>query len=650
MKVLTTPPSWQLLGKIQPLDGHGYGSRYPALVLRLEGEPLSADIKAALWANLQAMCPTMERSAVNLDDSQDWPQTVQFLLSSWQALQVGLGLPVYEVGRVLSCTSKQSRCIVPTLGAAQVAMAHVVWKTLEWLKTVSSGGDSATAHSNLDKVVQALRVHNARGSNVPLFVKAAYQLGIPIQQLPGGIYQYGLGRRARWLDSSFTDVTPNISAKLARNKVTAAALLRQAGLSVPSHQLVSDADHAVRVAHSFGYPVVVKPADLDGGVGVAAGLLNDEEVIEAYKEAVKHSRHILLEKHVEGRDYRVTVFNGVAIWAIERVPAGVTGDGFQSVAELIATTNADPRRGTGKHSPLMRLQIDKEACRLMQLQGLQTTSIPQAGQFVSLRRAANVASGGTPVSVFDKIHPDNARFAVRAAESMRLDLAGIDLLIPDIAVSWRESGATICEVNAQPNLGQTTSRHLYGDIMRQLLPNGGRIPTICVFGAKHTRQWLQVLSRQLAASGMSVGVAGGHEVSVNGETIHMGAATIHAAGKMLALHRNVDALVLAIEDGSVLQTGMPVDRCDALILAGANLHDDQERNKESHQQWMAELLRSLLPACDGVVIQPNIEGLKLQGFREIGSAKWYEMENDIPSVCAQTVELVMELVKSRSAK
>lgn len=649
MRVSTTSPSWQLIGRIQPLVGHGYASRYPALVVRLEGEPLSADVKAALWAALRASCPTMERSTANLDPTQDWPQSVQWLLASWQALQVGLGLPVYEVGRLLGCTSNQARCIVPTFGVAQAAMARVVRRTLEWLRAVSSGDDSATAQAYLDKAIQALRAHSAKGSNVPRFVKAAYELGIPIQELPGGVYQYGVGRRARWLDSSFTDVTPNISAKLARNKVMASALLRQAGLSVPAHQLVANADQAVKAAHTLGYPVVVKPADMDGGVGVAAGLLNDEEVIQAYKNASKHSRHILLEKHVEGCDYRITVFNGVAIWAIERVPAGVTGDGSQSVAELIATTNADPRRGTGKHAPLQRLQIDEESDRLLEMQGLKATSIPPAGQFVRLRRAANVASGGTPVAVFDRLHPDNARLAVRAAEVLRLDLAGIDLLIPDITVSWRESGAAICEVNGQPNLGQTTAAHLYGAILRQLLPEGGRIPTIWVFGAKQTRQWLQALSRQLAATGMSVGVAGNGEVCVNGETIHQGAATTYAAGKMLALHRNVDAMVLAVEDDSVLQTGMPVDRCDALILAGANVKQRQERNRESHQRWMAELLRSLLPACDGVVVAPKIGELKLQGFRELSTATWHEMEGAVPLVCAQTVEMVKALVKSRHA-
>lgn len=641
--------TWRLLGRIQAIPGYAYGCHYPALVIDFSGKGLDAGHGQAMLQACEAMCPGVAQDDLLVPVANHWRQSVEWLLRVWLVLQVRLGLPVYEGGRVLAIGPQQVRCVIPTLEAAHGAMAQVVLQTLAYLEQSFDPAVAQTEAQRLKLAIKDLGRYKASGSNVPRFVRAAFELGMPCCPLVGGVYQYGVGEKARWLDSSFTDVTPSIAAKLSRNKVLAASLLRQAGIPVPPHQLVSSAEACVQAAHQFGYPVVVKPADLDGGVGVAAGLVSDDEVRQAFGQARAHSSKVLLEKHVDGRDYRVNVFNGEVIWAVERVPAGVVGDGQKSVAELVEHTNADPRRGRGKHAALQRLVLDGEAQQLLARQGLEADAVPEVGRFVRLRRTANVASGGTPMVVFEQVHPDNARLAVRAAEALRLDIAGIDLLIPDIAVSWRETGAAICEVNGQPQLGQVTSAHLYPQILKQLVSGSGRVPTILVVGATQSENWLQAISSQLAAGGLKVGLVSNGKVSVDGEIVHEGAVSFFASGKTLALNRNVGAMVLAIEDDSILRTGLPVDRCDALILAGGNLNSRQERNRESHQRWMSELMRSLLPACDGVVVAPKIGGLKLQGFRELSTATWHEMEGAIPLVCAQTVEMVKALVKSRHA-
>lgn len=639
----TKAASWRLLGGIQSLAGHGYGSRYPSLVLSIEGLPLDTGIREALWSALAEVCPSMARPPFVEVVSRAWPQSLEWLLAIWQSLQLGSGLPVYEAGRVLVHSSTQARCLIPVSGTAHRAMAEVVQATLDWLTGVSLAGNHDSNRSRLEHAIKALSRHCPQGSNVPRFVKAAYEAGIPVLELPGGVYQYGVGSRARWLDSSFTDVTSTISSKLARRKTWASALLRQAGLPVPAHFPVADAQQAVQAAHRLGYPVVVKPADLDGGLGVAAGLLADEEVVQSYEIARKCSGNILVEKHAEGRDYRVTVFNGEVIAAIERVPAGVTGDGCSTVIQLIEGINADPRRGQGKQALLQRLVIDEESRRVLDSQRLSPSSVPANGRFVRLRRAANVASGGMPVAVQDRIHPDNARLAVRAAEALRLDLAGIDLLIPDIAVSWRQSGAAICEVNGQPNLGQITTAHVYGAILKQLVSGRGRIPTIVVVGADRSDPWLSGLSSRLTEAGMRVGVVGGGVTRATGETLHTEGLSPYAGGRMLALDRRVDAMILAIEDDSVLRTGLPLDRFDALILAGSCLRAHKPHAAANLQRLLNEVLLCVLPACDGVVVVPAGQGLKGQGSSARTRAVWHELDGDVHAVIEQTVKLLQGL-------
>ena len=45
----------------------------------------------------------------------------------------------------------------------------------------------------------------------------------------------------------------------------------------------------------------------------------------------------------------------------QRVPAHVDGDGKTTVTDLVAMTNADPRRGIGHEKVLTRIVVDEEA-------------------------------------------------------------------------------------------------------------------------------------------------------------------------------------------------------------------------------------------------------------------------------------------------
>lgn len=646
MSAILAPVSWCVAGTAQAVPGYAHGCRYPSLMLSFAGGSLTR----AARDGLRACCGKSGAPLVDIFQAElgtlDWRQSVEWLLQLWQAVQAAQGVPVFETGRVLSLSQTRVRCVIPTAAGAQPIMAVVVQRTLEYLERTEHGGVSS-GDPALEEAILALGPFGVRGSNVTMFVRTAFEAGLPFRELPGGVVQYGVAARARWLDSSFTDATPAISAKLARHKVWAASLLAQAGLPVPPHELVSDADGAVQVAQRLGYPVVVKPADLDGGVGVAAGLETDAEVCQAFESARQHSRQILVEKFVLGRDYRLQVFDGRVIAAVERIPGGVTGDGRSSVEQLVQLCNTDPRRGTGRHAPLKRLVLDDEALQLLQRMGLGAGAVPASGQFVRLRRAANVASGGMPVAVHDRVHPDNARLAERAARALGLDLAGIDLLIPDIAVSWLRSGAAICEVNGQPTLGQLTSGHLYLPIIRKLVPGSGRVPTIVVLGATDARAWLVALSDALAASGLRVGVAGPDGVCVGGDQLRAKAATPHEAGRTLCLNREVDAMVVAVNDDSVLRTGLAFDRFDALILAGVHLRCGQAMSNDARERHLRDLLASLLPSCDGVVVAYAGGGLRAEGFDGLTGAAWRVLEGDPVQVAGRTVEMVRAYAATR---
>lgn len=445
--------------------------------------------------------------------------------------------------------------------------------------------------------LSALQAPRPRSAMTFRFMRAAEALGMPTLELAAHAVQYGQGRRSRWLDTSFTESTSVIASQLARDKAVTASMLRRAGLPVPGQREVADAAAAVQAAARLGYPVVVKPADRDAGMGVSVGLVDEPAVAAAFERARAISRRVLVEQFIPGRDYRLVVHAGELVLAVERIVAGVTGDGRSTVAQLVEALNADPRR-RDPQGGLRPVAIDEEAVDLLRDARLSPDAVPAAGRFVRLRRAANVATGGTPVDVLARVHPDNARLAVRAAAALRLDLAGVDLLIPDIARSWHETGAGICEVNVQPNLGFITSGHLYPSLLRRIVPGTGRIPVVAVLGAPPARSPISAIEAAIAARGLRVGTVDERGMRLAGVTLRHGAVPVFAGMQALLQDREMDVLIVAVNDAALLTSGLPCPRLDVLALAGTVIHVREGEDAAAQHAQLEDMLRR---QCDGEI-------------------------------------------------
>jgi cyanophycin synthetase len=490
-----------------------------------------------------------------------------------------LGLdPVFEAPRLLWRDDIRPTEVVLALPATDKLVAVLALKAVIGLINGGAHGASPAfdpvraAASELRSLRQTRGVGGSGGGDMMRFLEAAHQRRMPWFRFGAGpTFQIGLGARGRWLQSSFTDATSVIGAKVARNKVEAASAMRQAGLPAPKHWIVADADEAVNAAKDLGYPVVVKPYDLDGGQGVFVGLTDEAGVRKAFGEARKHSTNLLVERFIEGRDYRLVVLHGRLIWAFERVPGGVTGDGKSTVRQLVDALNADPRRGDRSSIGLKKLVFDEEAVERLARMGMDGDSVPDAGERIRLRGVANVGAGGTPVGVFEQVHPDNRRLAERAARALRLDVAGVDLIIPDIGRSWIETGGGICEVNAQPSIGAANSAPLYGRIVESLIEGDGRIPIAVVAGAPADSKAFVLIARIVAAAGLKVGLATPRGVWIDGEMVLPGPVDAFAGGRLLIRDNTVEAALVAVDDTRILNTGLPFDRCAVVALAGSRL-------------------------------------------------------------------------------
>lgn len=375
---------------------------------------------------------------------------------------------------------------LPAISADIEAPKYAFILFCEVINQLYSGEEISVAKlsSTINKIMQKFQKDTPAGVNTLSFLQVAHDMGIPWRHIVNNVYQFGLGSRSRWLDSSISDQTSNISVKLARDKSHCAKVLQDAGLPVAKQQLVDNLEHAKQVAQSFAYPVVVKPANLDGGKGVTAGLTSEARLITAYADASKLSKRVLVEQFIQGNDYRLSIYKNEVLAVFMRTPASVIGDGRSTIKTLVDQINN--ARLSQTHSQDLTIDqggcpipLDDEALEWLNLQGLNLDSIVESGRKVRLRGAANWSQGGTIRDVTHQLHPDNANLAIRASAALRLDIAGVDLIIEDIAQSWKNIGAVICEVNAQPQYVMTS---IYQQILQKLLTNSGRIPVVMLIG------------------------------------------------------------------------------------------------------------------------------------------------------------------------
>lgn len=564
------------LSGLQSVAGYRFGLRQPCLVARIDVASHGHAPRFSarhFWEQVSAGLPESYRSAGEAVPDTSLQGLMHVLVRLVGAMLDSAGLPMGDAGQAMRLhpaeqleASSESvswvlafPCFAPR--AAELALRELLRLLHLLIAKQPKGLLTPEELGRFDIVLEQIAGLAPSGTNTHRLLRTALRRQIPILSLPGGVWQFGWGCKARLFKSSLSDATSAIGASWAKDKVQTNQLLKQAGLPVPEQVVVGDLDMALREAERIGYPVVLKPVDLDQGLGVEAGLTSEEELRTAFVRVSTHQRHVLLEKNIEGQDVRVNVVNGQFQDAIARYPAGMTGDGERTVRCLVDEVNRDPRRTRRRFADMRPILLGEEALDLLKAQGLSEASIPAAGQFVRLRRSSSVASGGHTRGVSAELHPDNARLCEQAAKLLRLDIAGIDLLIPDHRRSWREGGAAICEVNAQPQIGLTYP-YIYEHLFDEFLDGPGRIPVSLVLTDDF--ESADAIHKAL----LDPTVRNGRQVVLEG-TLRTQLAAYGDGHTLRGALMDPDStsLVIITNGESFSQTGLPFDRFDLLWIA-----------------------------------------------------------------------------------
>ena len=411
----------------------------------------------------------------------------------------------------------------------------------------------------------------ALGPSTRSLVEEAKKRGIPALRLNDqSLVQFGYGKFQKRIQATVTSETRHIAVEIAQDKELTNKLLKDTGLPVPQSILARSEAEALEAAEEVGYPCVVKPYNLSHGRGVSINLQDAAQVKEAFARCYEMTDYVLVETYLQGNDHRVLVINDEVIAVAERVPGHVVGDGISTVAQLVDLVNADPRRGVGHEKMLTQIVFDHQAERLMAQAGVTQQTVLAAGQRFFLRSTGNLSTGGTAIDRTDAIHPDNIDIARRAAKVVGLDIAGIDLITPDISRSVREIGGGIVEVNAAPGFRMHVAptegrpRNVAAPVVDMLFPPGvpSRIPIVAITGTNGKTTTSRMVAHILKMSGRRVGFTTTDGIYIDGERVLKGDMTGPWSARVVLRDPTVEAAVLETARGGILREGLGFDRCD----------------------------------------------------------------------------------------
>ncbi|MCK9368937.1 hypothetical protein M0R04_03150 [Candidatus Dojkabacteria bacterium] len=291
------------------------------------------------------------------------------------------------------------------------------------------------------------------------FFKEGIQTGFGEKQF-NSYYCIGCGKESHIINNIASSKDSHFAQKTQKNKWTTNLAIERLGIPVANWQPISSEEQIKEIWEKYTKPVVIKPVGLSGGNGVTTNINSLQQAIFAFKSAEKRiaekerpvwQQKIMMQEQAEGEDYRILVINGKFEIATKRIPAFVTGNGKDTLEELIKETNKDPRRDTSNPTHILKpIVIDDDLKQLLKDQNLNLKYVPKKDEKVSVRKVASMSKGGITEDFTDKVSTQIKYVCESLATSIHAYVLGVDILCKDISKPLTRENGIIIECNTMP--------------------------------------------------------------------------------------------------------------------------------------------------------------------------------------------------------
>jgi cyanophycin synthetase len=548
-----------------------------------------------------------------LDDVSHDPDLEKLAKVVWRIMYLSsllheaIRIPIFALGKIISLKQDMSRpeswlaiVALPFVHYATQMTHHLAFQTasnaLFWMiKNPYSDVHRDDLFKFLDDAfIKKFQLHQFGGESTIPILKQVWDMNIPFRHLGYGTYQIGFGAQSILIDRGANHMDSAIGAVISHDKWRSANLLRDAGLPSATHYKVNSMESMEAIIQDLNWPVVVKPLDRDRGEGVTVNINSLPKLEEALKFALNLSKTALIEKQVAGVCHRIFVAGGKVHLAVKRLPKSVKGDGKSTIRDLVNEANMEENLKSIWHR-LKPFPLDDLALSTLAENNLHPDTILSEGVFAALRPTQTSAWGGVVEDCFDTIHPENRAIAIKAANLFNLSNAGVDIISSDISRPWFENGAIINEVNYSPLISNRSERNIVSHLLYELLSNDGKIPIEVFVGDDAALSQAKKVQSNYAKKGIQCWLTN-HITSLNpaGEICPLAASNLFSKVSALLLDKNVEALLIVIQNDALLETGLPIPYIDVIHdLTHLGQKRNKSKNNQENRKWHNQIMRLL---------------------------------------------------------
>ena len=240
--------------------------------------------------------------------------------------------------------------------------------------------------------------------------------------------------------------------KLVEDKLKTEQYLSQFGINTPRSKIyhMSEKESAMEECFKNTEKIVLKPLSSSRGRGVQINVTKDRFDInwDITKNALRlKNEYILAQNVVEGFEARATIIEGELLSIMVRVPPFVTGNGKNTISELIDIKNEERQKCDFRKDMLItRSETNQE---FLKAQNLNFDYIPQHSENILLNSISNIAYGGETIEITDMVSAEIKEEALNAMASIpNLNTCGIDIIMK----SFDDTSPVILEINSYPFL------------------------------------------------------------------------------------------------------------------------------------------------------------------------------------------------------
>lgn len=245
---------------------------------------------------------------------------------------------------------------------------------------------------------------------------------------------------------------------VASNKYATSRFLRLNNIATPKTLLYENKKQLQESIAKIKKPVI-KPAAGAHGNGIAIGARSERQLKHAINYASQYHENIILQRYIQGEDYRLLFVNYKFVSALHRRKPKVIGDGKSTITELIAYENIvrknnafipkEKKYSAWRSKHFSKISIDN----VIRQHGRGFLyKVPTKGEVVQLLDKANISSGGMSEDVTNKVNSELIESYSVLLRSLGLALCGIDVVSKDISAPPSARKTFVIELNSKPGL------------------------------------------------------------------------------------------------------------------------------------------------------------------------------------------------------